>query len=452
MTQALSIIILSAGKGSRMKSSLPKVMHKIAGKTMIDMVIDEALKLDPQDVTLVVSQDILAHWQEIKNNHQSKIEINYAMQEQRLGTAHAVSCGLNFFKESAKKLGDKVLILYGDTPLLSSLTLKKMLDKLNESSLCILAFEDEQENAYGRLVIDDLGHLEKIVEFKDANPNQRKISLCNSGVIAVDGKYLEQLISQVKNDNSSQEFYLTDIVAIATQHGLKRSFIKTNSAEVLGVNSRSELAQIEKIKQKQLRQKMFENGVTLISPKTIFFSHDTQIASDVVIHPHVVFGNGVVIESNVEIKSFSHIEGALIKSASVIGPFARIRLGTVIEENSKIGNFVEVKKTHVKKGAKINHLSYVGDSVVGENSNIGAGTITCNYDGYNKFKTVIGDNVFIGSNTALVAPVNIGDNAVIGAGSVITKDVNADELAVTRSKQQNLIDGGKNYHHNKSKK
>ena len=195
MTQALSIIILSAGKGSRMKSSLPKVMHKIAGKTMVDMVIDESLKLDPQDVTLVVSQDILAYWHEIKNNHKSKIEINYTVQEQRLGTAHAVSCGLNFFKESSKKLGDKVLILYGDTPLLSSLTLKKMLDKLDESSLCILAFEDEQENAYGRLVIDDLGHLEKIVEFKDANPNQRKISLCNSGVIAVDGKYLEQLIS-----------------------------------------------------------------------------------------------------------------------------------------------------------------------------------------------------------------------------------------------------------------
>ena len=452
MTQALSIIILSAGKGSRMKSSLPKVMHKIAGKAMIDMVIDEALRLNPQDVTLVVSQDILAHWQEIKSNHQSKIELNYIVQEQRLGTAHAVSCGLKFFKDSAKKLGDKVLILYGDTPLLSSHTLEKMLDKLNDSSLCILGFEDEQENAYGRLVIDDDGHLQKIVEFKDANPDQRKISLCNSGVVAVDGRYLEQLISQVKNENSAQEFYLTDIVAIANQHGLKRSFIKTNSTEVLGVNSRSELAQIEKIKQKQLRQKMFENGVTLISPKTIFFSHDTQISSDVVIHPHVVFGGGVVIESNVEIKSFCHIEGAVIKSESVIGPFARIRAQTVIEEKSKIGNFVEIKKTHVKKGAKINHLSYVGDAIIGENSNIGAGTITCNYDGYNKFKTVIGDDVFVGSNTALVAPINIGNNAVIGAGSVITKDVNVDELAVARSRQQNLIDGGKNYHHNKSKK
>jgi len=452
MTQALSIIILSAGKGSRMKSSLPKVMHKIAGKTMIDMVIDEALKLDPQDIALVVSQDILAHWQAIKNNHQSKIELSCVIQEQRLGTAHAVSCALKFFRDSKIKLGDKVLILYGDTPLLSSLTLEKMLDKLDDSSLCILAFEDDQENAYGRLIIDDSSHLEKIVEFKDADVNQRKISLCNSGVMAVDGKYLEQLISQVKNENSAQEFYLTDIVEIAQNHGLKRSFIKTNSAEVLGVNSRSELAQIEKIKQKQIRQKMLENGVTLISPKTVFFNYDTKIASDVIIHPHVVFGSEVEIESDVEIKSFCHIEGALIKSGSAIGPFARIRAHTVIEENSKIGNFVEIKKTRVKRGAKINHLSYIGDSVVGENSNIGAGTITCNYDGYNKFKTVIGDNVFIGSNTSLIAPINIGDNAVIGAGSVITKNVNSEELAVARSKQQNLVDGGKNYHHNKSKK
>ncbi len=452
MTQALSIIILCAGKGSRMKSSLPKVMHKIAGKAMIDMAIDEAIQLDPQDIVLVISQDILGHWQEIKNNHQSKIELNYTIQEQRLGTAHAVSCGLNFFKDSAKKLGDKILILYGDTPLLSSLTLRKMLDKLDDSSLCILAFEDERENTYGRLVIDDSNHLQKIVEFKDADFDQRKINLCNSGVIAVDGRYLEQLISQVKNENSAQEFYLTDIVEIAQNHGLKRSFIKTNSTEVLGVNSRSELAQIEKIKQKQLRQKMFENGVTLISPKTVFFNYDTKIAQDVIIHPNVVFGRDVTIESNVEIKSFCHVEGAVIKSGSAIGPFARIRAQTVIEENVKIGNFVEVKKTHIKKGAKINHLSYVGDAIIGENSNIGAGAITCNYDGYNKFKTVIGDNVFIGSNSALVAPINIGDNSVIGAGSVITKDVGLDELAVTRSKQQNLVDGGKNYHHNKSKK
>jgi bifunctional UDP-N-acetylglucosamine pyrophosphorylase/glucosamine-1-phosphate N-acetyltransferase len=269
--------------------------------------------------------------------------------------------------------------------------------------------------------------------------------------MAVDGKYLEQLISQVKNENTAQEFYLTDIVEIAQNHGLKRSFIKTNSSEVLGVNSRSELAQIEKIKQKQIRKKMLEDGVTLIAPKTVFFNYDTEIASDVVIHPNVVFGEGVKIESNVEIKSFCHIEGAEIKSGSAVGPFARIRSKTVIEENSKIGNFVEIKKSHLKKSSKVSHLSYIGDCEIGENSNIGAGTITCNYDGYNKFKTVIGDDVFIGSNTALIAPLKVGNNAVIGAGSVITKNVDVDDLAISRAKQQNLAKGGKNYHHKKNK-
>ncbi len=452
MDQALSIIILCAGKGTRMKSSLPKVMHKIAGRRMIDMVIDEAIKLDPKNITLVISQDILAHRQEIIDNHKSKIKLDFVVQENRLGTANAVDCGLKYLKNSSQEIGRKVLILYGDTPLISCDSLKKMLDKLTDSSLCILAFEDEEENSYGRLIIDDANHLQQIVEFKDANPDQRKIILCNSGVVGVDGQYIEQLISQVKNCNSSQEFYLTDIVSIASNHGLKRSFIKTNSSEVLGVNSRSELAQIEKIKQKQLRKKMLENGVTLIAPKTVFFNFDTEISSDVVIYPNVVFGDKVKIESNVEIKSFCNIEGAEIKSGSVIGPFARIRSGTVIEEDSKIGNFVEIKKSQIKKGAKISHLSYVGDAEIGENSNLGAGTITCNYDGYNKFKTVIGENVFIGSNTALIAPINIGDNAVIGAGSVITKNVNADDLAISRAKQQNLENGGKNFHHKKTKK
>jgi bifunctional UDP-N-acetylglucosamine pyrophosphorylase/glucosamine-1-phosphate N-acetyltransferase len=452
MGQALSIIILCAGKGTRMKSSLPKVMHKIAGRRMIDMVIDEAIKLDPMNITLVISQDILAHRQEIIDNHKSKIKLDFVVQENRLGTGNAVDCGLKYLKNSSQEIGKKVLILYGDTPLISCNTLKKMLDKLVDSSLCVLAFEDEEENSYGRLIIDDTNHLQQIVEFKDANPDQRKIGLCNSGVVGVDGRYIEQLISQVKNDNSAKEFYLTDIVSIASDHGLKRSFIKTNSYEVLGVNSRSELAEIEKIKQKQLRKKMLENGVTLIAPKTVFFNFDTEIASDVVIQPNVIFGEGVKIESNVEIKSFCNIEGAFIKSNTSIGPFARIRSGTVIEENSKVGNFVEIKKSQIKKGTKINHLSYVGDAEIGENSNLGAGTITCNYDGYNKFKTVIGENVFIGSNTALIAPINIGDNAVIGAGSVITKNVNADDLAISRAKQQNLENGGKNFHHKKTKK
>jgi bifunctional UDP-N-acetylglucosamine pyrophosphorylase/glucosamine-1-phosphate N-acetyltransferase len=315
-----------------------------------------------------------------------------------------------------------------------------------------LGFDDEKENAYGRLSINDYGHLEKIVEFKDANEIEKKIALCNSGVIAVDGDALPHLLSQIKNDNSVQEFYLTDIVAIANKQGLKCTFIKTNIEEVLGVNSRIELATIEKIKQKQIRQKMMENGVTLISPKTVHFNFDTEIAQDVIIHPHVVFGSAVNIAHNVEIKSFCHIEGAKIQKNAVIGPFARIRPQTEIHENVHIGNFVEIKKSQISKNSKINHLSYIGDSEVGENTNIGAGTITCNYDGFNKFKTKIGDDVFIGSNSALVAPVEIKNGAIIGAGSVITKNVEINDLAVSRASQSNISNGAEKFRKSKSSK
>ncbi len=457
MLQSLSIIILSAGKGSRMRSNLPKVMHKIANKRMIDMVIEQSINLNPRDITIVISEDIKPFENEIIEHHQNslknhKISLQFTIQKERLGTAHAVSCGINHLKNCDKKLGDKVLILYGDTPLISSATLNKMLENLDQSGLCVLAFENDEENSYGRLILDDQEHLLKIVEFKDANDSERKISLCNSGVIAIDGKQLENLIPKIDNKNSAQEFYLTDIISIAQKHGIKRSFIKTNNLEVLGVNSRSELAKIEKIKQKQLRKKMLENGVTLIDPKTVYFSYDTEVDFDVIINPNVIFGTNVKIDNNVEIKSFCHIEGAHIKSGSVIGPFARIRPQTKIDENVKIGNFVEVKKSTIKKGAKINHLSYIGDCEVGENSNIGAGTITCNYDGYNKNKTIIGKDVFIGSNSCLIAPISVGNSAVIGAGSIITKNISDGDLAVSRVKQDNLKNGGIKYHQKKLNK
>lgn len=454
MAQELSIIILSAGKGSRMKSTIPKVLHKIANRSMIDMVIDQSLELNPKNLTLVVSDDFSQYQTKTVKNHQQilenkKITIDFVIQQQRLGTAHAVNCAIESLKQKSK-LAKKILVLYGDTPLITSSTLKKMLDRLDESSLCVLAFEDDQENNYGRLVVDDAGYLQEIVEFKDANASQRQINLCNSGVMAIDGDEIVSLISQVKNNNQAQEYYLTDIVGVAQRKGLKRSFIKTNNVEVLGVNSRKELAMLEKIKQKQIRQNMLDDGVTLVSPKTVFFSYDTKIANDVVIHPNVVFGCGVEIESEVEIKSFCHLEGVKIKSNSVIGPFARLRPNTVIESQVKIGNFVEVKNSLIKKGAKINHLSYVGDAEIGEQANIGAGVITCNYDGYNKYQTIIGDHAFIGSNSALVAPVNIGNNSLIGAGSVITKDVKANDLAIARAKQQIFELGAKNFHKNKS--
>jgi bifunctional UDP-N-acetylglucosamine pyrophosphorylase/glucosamine-1-phosphate N-acetyltransferase len=444
----ISIIILSAGKGTRMKSRLPKVMHKVAGREMVNMVIDEAKKLNPQNITLVVSSEMKIFYEKINNEHKNH-QIDFVVQNERKGTGHAVSCATSTFNNN-KKLNKKVLILYGDTPLISHQTLEKMLQKIDDFSLCILGFDDEEENAYGRLVINDFGHLEKIVEFKDANEIEKKIALCNSGVIAVDGDALPHLLSQIKNNNSAQEFYLTDMVAIANNQGLKCTFIKTNIAEVLGVNSRVELAHIEKIKQKQIRQKMMENGVTLISPKSVHFNFDTEIAQDVIIYPHVFFGPKVKIESDVEIKSFCHIEGAKIQKNAVIGPFARLRPDTEIQENVHIGNFVEIKKSQIAKNSKINHLSYIGDSEIGENTNIGAGTITCNYDGFNKFKTKIGDNVFIGSNSSLIAPVEIKNGAIIGAGSVITKNVEADDLAVSRTSQTNITKGALKFRKSKS--
>jgi bifunctional UDP-N-acetylglucosamine pyrophosphorylase/glucosamine-1-phosphate N-acetyltransferase len=447
MPDNLSILILAAGKGTRMKSDLPKVLHKVANREMLNLVIDEAKTLNPKNITVVVSQEMRSFEEKIRQEH-PKSKISFALQKERKGTAHAVSVGL----ENITDLGEKLLVLYGDTPLISHVTLAKMVEKLRDFSLCLLGFEEEEENAYGRLVVDSKGHLEKIIEFKDATDEERKIVLCNSGVVAVDGNQIKNLLSDVKNNNAAGEFYLTDIVGIAGKLGLKRTFLKTAIQEVLGVNSRFELAKINDIKQQQIRRKMMDSGVTLLDPTSVYFSYDTEIEDDVVIHPQVFFGPKVVISKNVEIKSFCHIEGAEIASNVIVGPFARLRPGTKIGEEVRIGNFVEVKKSHLKKGAKVNHLSYIGDAEIGQDSNIGAGTITCNFDGFNKYQTKIGDNVFVGSNSALVAPVEINDGALIAAGSVITKNVAADELAVTRAKQVNLAEGGKKFRQKKGEK
>jgi bifunctional UDP-N-acetylglucosamine pyrophosphorylase/glucosamine-1-phosphate N-acetyltransferase len=446
MSENLSIIILAAGKGTRMKSDLPKVLHKVANREMINLVIDEAKILQPKNITIVVSEEMESFQEKILQSHLDE-QISFVLQKQRNGTAHAVSIAL----ENLIDLGEKLLILYADTPLISHISLQKMLKKLNEFSLCILGFEDKEPNAYGRLVIDKIGNLEKIVEFKDATSDEQKISLCNSGVIAVDGAKIKNLLTKVKNENAAGEFYLTDIVAIAGELGLKRGFLKTQIDEVLGVNSRAELAKAEEIKQNQIRKKMMDLGVTIIDPNSVYFSFDTEIGSDSTIHPQVFFGTKVQISKNVEIKSFSHIEGAKISSGAVLGPFVRIRPNTKIDENVRVGNFVEIKKSNLKSGVKVNHLSYIGDAEIGEDSNIGAGTITCNFDGHNKFNTKIGKNVFIGSNSALIAPIEIDDGAVVGAGSVITKNVDINELAVARAKQIIVAQGGKNFHEKKLK-
>jgi bifunctional UDP-N-acetylglucosamine pyrophosphorylase/glucosamine-1-phosphate N-acetyltransferase len=446
----ISIIILSAGKGTRMKSSIPKVMHKIAGREMINMVIDVAKEIQPKNISVVISQELQNYQSKIILSHQN-FALDFIIQQEQKGTGHAVSCAVDFFKNT-NKFSDKILILYGDTPLISSKTLQQMLSKLDNFSLCVLGFENHQKNSYGRLVVDSNNHLKKIIEVKEATEEQKQITLCNSGVMAINSKILPELLAKLNNKNSTQEFYLTDIVEIANQQGHQATFISTNQEEVLGVNSRVELANLEKIRQKQIRQKMMENGVTLLSPKTVYFNYDTVINYDTIIHPNVVFGEGVIIDSNVEIKSFSHLEGVHIKTNSKIGPFARIRPQTIINEGVNIGNFVEIKKSKIGKNSKINHLSYIGDSTIGESTNIGAGTITCNYDGFNKFSTEIGDNVFIGSNTALVAPVKIGDGAIIGAGSTITKNVESNDLAISRIKQENLNNFAIKYRNSKNSK
>ena len=443
MNKDLSIIILAAGKGTRMKSNLPKTLHKVAGFSMLDLVIENAKSLRANNICIVISPEMLPFIGEI-NNHHPDYKIEFAIQEERLGTAHGVKIAL----KKMSQIKENLVVLYGDTPLIKLETLKTMLETLKNNALCLIGFDCFAENKYGRLITTS-NSLEKIIEFKDATAEQHKITLCNSGVVALKHQNALDLINKIGNQNSAKEYYLTDIVEIMKNEGLKATFIKIPEQEVLGINSRVELARAEELKQNELREKFMNGGVTLIDPKTVYFAADTQIENDVIIHPNVVIGKKVVIKSGVEIKSFSHIEGAVIENGAIIGPFARIRPESNIGENAKIGNFVEIKKSKISKEAKISHLSYIGDSEIGENANIGAGTVTCNYDGYNKFRTIIGHDVFIGSNSALIAPLEIGENAVIGAGSIVTKNVASGELALSRSIQVNIKDGGTKYHKNR---
>lgn len=432
MDQTLSVVILAAGKGSRMKSSLPKVMHKIANREMLNLVIDGAKTLKPSNITVVLSEDTILYKDQIQSSH-SDFLINFVVQKEQKGTAHALVAGV----KSIDRVGSKVLVLYGDTPLLSHATLNLMVESLNTSQLSVLAFDCFEPNNYGRVIVDSNGGIDRIVEAKDANIEERKVTLCNSGVMSMTKSTLS-LIKQIKNENNSQEYYLTDLVKIVKENALKVSCNKSSQFEVLGINSRLELATVEKIAQNQLRIQYLESGVTMIDPDSVYFSFDTFISNDVTIYPNVYFGPGVRIANSVTIKSFSDIEGAEIGPGSVIGPFARIRPGSRIDRNVKIGNFVEVKASNLSEGVKIGHLSYIGDCAIGKNSNIGAGVITCNYDGRNKHQTQIGDNCFVGSNSALIAPVKIANKSLIGAGSVITKNVEEGDLAIARSKQTNL--------------
>lgn len=428
---SVSIVILAAGQGSRMKSDLPKVLHHVAGAPLLVHSMRSARAVDAQNTVVVIG-----HGGEAVGKAALAYDDRAQVVEQteQLGTAHAVL-------QAKKALSDfegRIIVLYGDTPFVSPETLQNMLDtQAKGNAVVVLGFEAENPGGYGRLVLCPDGHLEAIVEAKDANDTQRAITFCNSGVVCADRQVLFDLIAEVSDDNANQEFYLTDIVAIARAKGLACAAVSCDAVETMGVNSRHDLARAEAAFQANARFEAMENGTTLTVPETVFFAFDTYVGRDVTIGQNVVFGPGVTIESGAAIHAFSHLEGCHISQNATIGPYARLRPGAEIGDGAKVGNFVEVKTALVGEGAKINHLSYVGDAVIGDKANIGAGTITCNYDGVMKHKTVIGARSFIGSNTALVAPVRVGDNAMTASGSVITSDVPDEALGVARSKQVN---------------
>ncbi|MAU41799.1 MAG: bifunctional N-acetylglucosamine-1-phosphate uridyltransferase/glucosamine-1-phosphate acetyltransferase [Kordiimonas sp.] len=445
MTQKnIAAIILAAGKGTRMKSSLHKVLHPLGGHPMLLHLMDSLDRLAPSKQVVVVG----AGKEQVAEAVKGRAET--ALQEPQLGTGHAVQAAQDLM---AGFDGD-VLILYGDVPLLSSATMEAMIAARHgpdAADVVVLGFRPEDTKAYGRLIVEG-GELQAIVEHKDATEAQRAINLCNSGIMAVKGDVLFDLLGRVGNDNASQEYYLTDIVKIARGLGMRCSVVEADEVEVMGVNSRQELSQAEKVFQGQKREAAMKDGATLLDPDTVYFSHDTVVGRDVVIAPNVFFGPKVTIADNVTINAFCHLEGADVGEGAIIGPFARLRPGTALAQGVKVGNFVEIKKSQIEAGAKVNHLTYIGDARVGAKANIGAGTITCNYDGFNKSFTDIGKGAFIGSNTALVAPVTIGDGAIVGAGSTISKDVEADALIVERSPAREIGGWAANFRAKQDKK
>jgi len=430
MTNNISFaaVILAAGRGTRMKSDLPKVMHKVAGRSMVAHVAAAAKALNPDHVVVVTAESMPEVLTAAQVTAPDAVRV---IQHEQLGTGDAVKAA----KDILDGFAGTTLVLYGDTPLLQPETLQRMLDASKKHAVVVLGMRPADAGAYGRLVTSSDGSLERIVEFKDANEEERAINLCNSGVMAVGGGKMMELLADVTDDNAQGEYYLTDVVGIANGKGLSCGVVEADEWELQGVNSRIELSKAEAVFQEKKREAAMVAGVTLIDPETVYFAADTEVGRDVIIHPNVIFGAGVKIADNATILGFSHIEGASIGSGASVGPFARLRPGAKLDEDVKVGNFVEIKNSHLKRGAKAGHLSYLGDSEIGEASNIGAGTITCNYDGYDKYKTTIGAGAFIGSDSTLVAPVSVGDGAFVGAGSCITDDVDADSLALSREPQ-----------------
>jgi bifunctional UDP-N-acetylglucosamine pyrophosphorylase/glucosamine-1-phosphate N-acetyltransferase len=427
LDRPLAVIILAAGQGTRMKSTRHKVLHPIAGRPMLLHLLASVAELAPERQVVVVG----AGRDQVEAAVAGTGAV-IAVQDQQLGTGHAVAQAHDALAGFA---GD-VLILYGDVPLVGAGTMRAMLDRLaqgDDPRVVVLGFRPDDAAAYGRIIADGQGIIDKMVEYKDASDTERAVTLCNSGLMAARSTDLFVLLDQIGNDNAAGEYYLPDIVMLP---GAQSAVIETEAWEVAGVNSRAELAGVEAAWQARRRIDAMREGVTLVAPETVYFAHDTTLGRDVTIEPHVVFGPGVTVADDVVIHSFSHIEGATIASGAEIGPYARLRPGADIGAKAKVGNFVEIKKASLGEGAKANHLSYIGDASVGAGANIGAGTITCNYDGFLKYRTEIGEGAFIGSNSALVAPVTIGAGAIVGAGSVVTRDVDADALCLVRPEQR----------------
>lgn len=436
MTTPRAAVILAAGKSTRMKSSRSKVLHHVGGRSMLEWVTELARSAGAEKIVCVVGESNADVRAEAEN-----LGLDIAVQEPQLGTAHAVSSA----KSALKGFKGNLAILYADTPFVTKQTLNRVYKSLEtDTDVTVLGFEPEEPGSYGRLITDK-GDLTAIVEAREATPEELAVRLCNSGVVAASVKNMFSALERVDNNNLKGEYYLTDIVKILRSDGKKAKAIIADTEEVMGVNSRVDLAVAEMAFQTRMREAMLINGVTLRDPNTIYFSYDTVIAQDAEIGANVVFGLGVKIAKHAVIHPFCHLEGTKIGEAAQIGPFARLRPGTEMGAGSKAGNFVETKKAKIGKDSKINHLSYIGDAIVGVGANIGAGTITCNYDGYFKHQTVVGDGAFIGSNSSLVAPVKIGKGAYLGSGGVVTKDVPADALAVARAEQVNKSGWAKRY-------
>jgi bifunctional UDP-N-acetylglucosamine pyrophosphorylase/glucosamine-1-phosphate N-acetyltransferase len=419
-------IVLAAGAGTRMKSALPKVLHKVAGLPLLGHVV-AALRAASVEQIVVVSSPA----GETVRDYGKALGCENAIQIQQLGTGHAAACAA----EAVKDFSGTLVVVNGDMPLLTGETISQCLKAQARTGLALLAFQATDPGAYGRILLTPDGFLDRIVEYKDATQSERSITLCNAGCYAAEARKFFRWASALKNDNAQKEYYLTDVPSLARSEGVKCAIAMADEISVSGVNSRAELAQAEQKFQARLRIQMLSEGVTMTAPETVYFAHDTQIENDVEIEPFVVFGPGVKVMTGARIRSHSHLEGASVGSGAIVGPFARLRAGAKIGEAAHIGNFVEVKNTVIEAGAKANHLSYLGDARVGAGANIGAGTITCNYDGFSKAITDIGAGAFIGSDTALVAPVKVGDGAITAAGSVITSDVAADALAIARGTQ-----------------